>query len=250
MINEKLKRIEDKLNLFTGWDFSEITSDGSMFTEPTTWDYKKIIGEAIHKSSAMLDLGTGGGELLMELSDLPEFTAATEGFLPNLKIAQSNLKQRGVIVKHITEDVIPYKDNTFDLVINRHESYKPEEVFRVLKKDGVFITQQVGGLNDRELNTALGAEESEYTYWNLDYACRELGKYFNIAEKKEEFVRTIFKKIDAVCFYLNAIPWQIPDFSIEKYADSLLKIDERINKEKKYSVTCHRFLICAVKKEE
>ncbi|WP_365845908.1 hypothetical protein [Clostridium sp.] len=39
----------------------------------------------------------------------------------------------------------PFEDNTFDIVINRHESYCVSEVKRILKTDGIFIAQQVGG---------------------------------------------------------------------------------------------------------
>ncbi len=33
----------------------------------------------------------------------------------------------------------------FDLILNRHESYHPGEIARVLAPGGTFLTQQVGG---------------------------------------------------------------------------------------------------------
>ena len=37
------------------------------------------------------------------------------------------------------------------MVINRHGDFNPDEIYRVLKPGGLFITQQVGAENDREL---------------------------------------------------------------------------------------------------
>ena len=45
-----------------------------------------------------------------------------------------------------------YSDKeTFDIVINRHGAFDENEIWRVLKPKGIFITQQVGAENDREL---------------------------------------------------------------------------------------------------
>ena len=38
---------------------------------------------------------------------------------------------------------LPFADNSFDLVLNRHDSYDVNEVRRVLKPGGYFITQDV-----------------------------------------------------------------------------------------------------------
>ena len=250
LMDEKLTKIAHNIEMFKGWDFSKITENGSMFSEQPSWSYKKIIADYIAKSSCLLDMGTGGGEFLLTVENLPEKTFATEGYQPNLIVARENLNPIGIDVKYIEDDIIPFPDKVFDLVINRHESYKPEEVFRVLKDDGIFITQQVGGDNDKEINFYLEAAEPEYSFWNLDYACRQLEDKFNIFDKRESFTKTHFNSLEALCYYLNAIPWQIPDFSFEKYDKQLTNIDKKISINRIYSVTCHRFLICAIKKEE
>ena len=45
---------------------------------------------------------------------------------------------------------MPFEDESFDIILNRHGDLAPEEFFRVLKKGGLFVTQQVGAYNDRE----------------------------------------------------------------------------------------------------
>lgn len=42
-------------------------------------------------------------------------------------------------------DKLPFKDSSFDVVANRHESFDVGEVYRVLRPGGYFVTQQVGG---------------------------------------------------------------------------------------------------------
>ena len=43
------------------------------------------------------------------------------------------------------------EDESFDACINRHGDFDPKELCRVLKPNGLFITQQVGDRNDRDL---------------------------------------------------------------------------------------------------
>ena len=36
---------------------------------------------------------------------------------------------------------MPFADGQFDIVINRHGNYNANEIFRILKPNGLFITQ-------------------------------------------------------------------------------------------------------------
>jgi hypothetical protein len=120
---------------------------------------------------------------------------------------------------------------------------------RILKPGGYFITQQVGGLNDIELNMLLGANSPQFEDWNLSSASKELKSCgFKLKELKEDKVKTRFYDIGAIVYYLKAIPWQIPDFSINKYYKYLFHIHELISKQGYIDLTCHRFFIIAQKK--
>ena len=46
---------------------------------------------------------------------------------------------------------IPFEKESFDLIINRHGDYDASEIYRLLRKGGIFVTEQVGGDNDRDL---------------------------------------------------------------------------------------------------
>ena len=68
-----------------------------------------------------------------------------------------------------------------------------------------------------ELNEQFNAPlNNEFASWSLEAACSELEETgFTILEAKEEFPFQRFYDIGAIVYYLKAIPWQIPDFTIE-----------------------------------
>jgi SAM-dependent methyltransferase len=240
--------IEEASQPFTGYDFSHISRTGRMQSEPLPWNYASIIIPYIRRAQSLLDMGTGGGEFLSRLRPFPKHTCATEGFEPNYPVAKNRLEPLGVRVFPYKEDIdLPFKDYEFELIINRHESYAPREVRRILVPDGYFITQQVGDRNDTEINnlleSALPPEEHE---WNAASATKALlNEGFSILQKDETFPRTRFYDIGALVYFLKAIPWIVTDFTVEKYYDALLRIHNEILEEGFIEVHEHRFLIIA-----
>lgn len=233
---------------FSGWDFSFI--EKRVVLDPLSWDYQTIVESHLQKTRILLDMGTGGGELLSELNPLPEVTYATEAYPPNYLIALKRLEPLGVKLFKIEEDgKLPFKDNNFDLIINRHEFYLPTEVFRVLNQEGFFITQQVGGDNDNDINRFLGAEvDPQYDHWMVNDAATNLENVgFKILTQKEEFPIEHFYDVEALVYFLKAIPWQVKNFSVDRYFEKLKDISEIIKKQGSFDVANHRFLIVAQK---
>lgn len=131
---------------FEGWNFSRLTETGRMQEAPLSWNYPSVVRQKMKGIHSMLDMGTGGGELLSRLAPLPDQTYATEGYSPNVDVARARLEPLGVkVIPADGEDVLPLPDQSLELIINRHESYAPAELYRLLKPEGLFITQQVGG---------------------------------------------------------------------------------------------------------
>ena len=235
---------------FQGWDFSLLQDQ--MVEQSLSWDYRDLIESKIRNSHSMLDMGTGGGEFLSLLAPFPSYTCATEAYLPNVPIAKARLEPLGIEVFQISEDnILPILDCSLDLIINRHEEYLVSELKRVLKPGGYFLTQQVGGLNDNEINQKLGEPlNSEYIHWDLKYAVNKLESHdFSILIQKEEFPLEQFKSVEALVYYLKAVPWQVPGFSIEKHFDHLVEIYQNIQLLGSSDVKMHRFLIIAQKSE-
>jgi len=233
---------------FTGWDFSHV--HGRLTEDTLSWDYEKMVRELLPEADTLLDMGTGGGELLASLSPLPRDTWATEGYAPNIPVARERLEPLGVNVVPVeSDDRLPFDDQAFTHVINKHESYDADEVWRILKPGGTFLTQQVGGSNDNDINRALNAPLMKYTEWDLAHAVEALEEAgFTIIDRREQHYLSYFHDSGALLYYLKAIPWQVEDFSVERYYDKLAYIHQRIEKEGAFPVGCHRFLVKAVKR--
>ncbi|HFJ9428863.1 MULTISPECIES: class I SAM-dependent methyltransferase [Bacillus cereus group] len=245
-----LTLLESANTNFSGWDFSFISETGRMKSEPLSWSYGSIAFLLMQRAKSMLDMGTGGGEFLSMLQPFPSTIYATEGYAPNVPIARKKLEPLGVtVVEVINDTVLPFQDGQFDFIINQHESYAASEVKRILSPHGVFLTQQVGGLDCAVLNEQFGSPlNSEFASWSLEAACSELEENgFTILDAKEEFPFQRFYDIGAIVYYLKAIPWQIPDFTVERYYKELYRIHEIILQKGYFDVKQHRFIIKAIR---
>ncbi|MFX0078235.1 MAG: class I SAM-dependent methyltransferase [Candidatus Hermodarchaeota archaeon] len=235
---------------FAGWDFSYLSQTGRWQSEPLPWSYASTLWPYLRNASSLLDMGTGGGEFLSLLAPLPAHTCATEGHPPNFPLAQQRLEPLGVkVFKIIEETNLPFNDAEFELTINRHESYDANEVYRILQHDGFFITQQVGDQNDIEINVLFGTTPDIGAQpWTAKSAAKELqGVGFDNIKIDEAFPRLRFYDVGAIVYFLKAIPWIIPDFSVDQFQDVLYQLHERIQSEGFLEIHEHRFLIVSQK---
>jgi len=233
---------------FSGWDFSFL-GDRWKTNEPS-WDYPTLARNHMRGITSMLDLDTGGGELLSTLTPFPLHIWATESYAPNVPVARGHLEPLGVqVISNYSDTAIPLPDAGLDLVLNRHGSYSEEELLRLLKPGGIFLTEQVGGQNDIRLNELLRDRvEFEYYYWTKDLITHRLTNAgFELLTVEEEFPLAEFADIGAVVFYLRIITWQVAGFSVDKYRDKLLAIHQDILANGPLRVHDHRILVEARK---
>lgn len=241
---------EEKTAHIHGWDFSHIHGRYEE-EQDLPWDYKTIIDQYLLPNMKLLDYDTGGGEFLLSLGHPYGNTAATEGYPPNVELCRETLLPLGIDFK-ACDDVsdIPFPDGSFDIMINRHGSFDPTEVFRLLKSDGLFITQQVGARNDRELvemvlpGTPLPFPEAEL-HIQTD-RLKEAG--FEILRAEEAFRPIRFFDVGAFVWFARIIEWEFPGFSVDHCFDHLLKMHEEIERNGSVEGTIHRYLIAAQKK--
>lgn len=234
---------------FEGWDFSHLENRWEMAELP--WDYEEIVKQHLDDSYKLLDMGTGGGEILLGFHHPYERTCVTEGYLPNYHLCQERLAPLGITVKFVEEnDLLPYPDKTFDLIINRHESFRLDEVWRTLKSGGLFITQQVGCENNRQLSEYLLEQPLKVNTENqLSYQAKSAKKLgFQLLQQQEELSELKFFDIGALVYYASIIKWEFPDFSVEKCTDKLLTLQQELEKESYIRTIEHRYLL-VLKKE-
>ncbi|WP_169090900.1 class I SAM-dependent methyltransferase [Paenibacillus sp. PL91] len=234
---------------FTGWDFSYLANRTA--TQELPWDYKTTVLSYMKSTSTLLDMGTGGGELLLSLSPPKGQTYATEAYAPNYELCKQTLPAFGIDVRPVSKDhKLPFESEFFDLVINRHESFSAQEVHRILKPGGMFITQQVGGQNNRELSAFLLGQQSSLTDANFNLqACRDelMKARFTIVEEKEHFPLLQFFDVGALVYFAKIIEWEFPGFSVQKCLNKLILLQEKLEKDGSIRSTEHRFFMTARK---
>ncbi|MDD4029261.1 MAG: methyltransferase domain-containing protein [Caldisericia bacterium] len=245
MLYRFLKDFESSMD---GWDFSYIESTKRIQEYPLDWSYRSILMRYLAHAEYALDMGTGGGEFLSSLFLLPPHTYATESYVPNVPIAKKNLSSLNIPVLEVKHNQrLPFESSFFDVIMNRHDYYQPNEVYRVLKPKGYFITQQVGDQNAIELNRWFQKKNDGHS-WNLNQASSDLKDCcFTLIDTKEAITETRFFDIGAVLFYLKVISWQIPDFNVQENYSRIVELHNKIETEGFFDCSCHRFLIIAQK---
>jgi len=233
---------------FKGWDFSYI--DGRCSSDELPWDYREIILKYLKPSDKLLDMGTGGGEFLLTLKHPYNLTSVTESYPPNVQLCYNRLSPLGIEVRQTFDDKkLPFDDNTFDIVINRHESFDAGEVNRILKSGGYFITQQVGGSNNTDLSKKLiDSYIPKYPEYDLKHN-RELliSNNFDILFEDEVYNRTKFYDTGALVYYAKIIEWEFPGFSVDTHFENLCKIHAELIDNGFVSGIQHRFIVVAKK---
>lgn len=242
------KQEEDQAHIH-GWDFSHIR--GRYEEEhDLPWDYPAIVRQYLSPDAMLLDYDTGGGEFLLSLGHPCEKTAATEGYPPNAALCAEKLPPLGVDFRPCADPAaIPFPDETFDLVINRHGSFCPPELYRLLKPGGVFLTEQVGGDNDRDLvERVLPGTEKPYPHLYLSRQRREFEDAgFHILRAEEAYRPILFYDVGAFVWFARIIEWEFPGFSVDRCFQRLCVLQEEVEREGKIQGTIHRYLIAAQK---
>lgn len=249
---DRLKQLwlqEERIAHIRGWDFSHI--DGRYREEEDLpWDYAQIIRQRLTSDSRLLDYDTGGGEFLLSLHHPHACTAATEGYPPNVALCRERLLPLGVDFRPCDDPAhIPFNDAAFDVIINRHGDLNAAEFYRLLAPGGLFITQQVGAYNDRELvNMVLPDAPLPFPQQTLALqkaAFEQAG--FTILQAEEAYRPIVFYDVGAFVWFARIIAWEFPDFSVEKCFDRLLKMQDKIEQNGCVRGTIHRFLLVAQK---
>ena len=242
-------RAEEEIAHIHGWDFSHIAG---RYTEQDDlpWDYRSVIGQHLTPEMRLLDIDTGGGEFLLSLHHSYEKTAATENYPPNVQLCKEVLLPLGVEFRAGDgKGRLLFEDSSFDMVINRHGDFNAEEIYRILKPKGLFITQQVGAENDRELVKLLcGETEIPFPEQYLAVTSRKFEDAgFTILRGEECFRPIRFFDVGALVWFARIIQWEFPDFSVETHLDNLVNAQRILEKHGSIDGRIHRFLLVAQK---
>jgi SAM-dependent methyltransferase len=234
---------------FTGWDFSYL--DGRMLEDQAPWSYSLRAAELMQESSSVLDMGTGGGERFLRLREYwPKKVAATEDYPPNFNLAVERLSPFGVKVVDVqlTDDgPRPFDNHEFDLVLNRHAAFSPNEVSRVLALDGTFLTQRIHGLWAYDLLAAFDSKPQWPDSTLEKHVPRLKSAGLAIINTQEWSGQLAFTDVGAIVYYLKAVPWLVPGFSVESHLKYLLKLQRQLENGEALTFVARKYLIEARK---
>jgi SAM-dependent methyltransferase len=234
---------------FTGWDFSYL--EGRMTEDQTGWSYSARAAELLKHSTSVLDLDTGGGERLLRLREYwPTKVVATEHYPPNFKLATDQLSPFGAKVIDVQLSdygLMSFRDAEFDLVLNRHGAFNPDEVARVLTLGGTFLTQQVHGLWAVDLLAAFDAKPQWPDATPEKYLPRLKVAGLEIVDHQNWSGELSFTDVGAIVYYLKAVPWLVPGFSVESHLKYLLTLQNQLENNESLTFTARKYIIEARK---
>lgn len=240
---------EENAAQMNGWDFSHLCGRYDE-EQDLPWDYEAIVRSFLKPDRDLLDMETGGGEFLLSLGHPWYRTSATEGWPPNAELCRQRLSPLGIRFRQAKgEEPLPFADASFDLILNRHGNYAPAEIFRLLRPGGIFLTEQVGAQNDRELvQLLLGELPLPFPQQTLACAAQAAQKAGLRLLRGEEAFRPIrFWDVGALVWFARVLPWEFPNFSVNTCRKQLERAQSILEQNGVLEGTIHRYLLVAEK---
>ena len=129
------------------WDFSMIN-----YTEEnlTNWDLYELLKLNVNYNSRILDLGTGGGENVLNFFPECQEILATDFSQEMINTANENLLKSGrknITFRKMNNLEMDTPENYFDIVVARHTCIDAKQIYNTLKKNGILLLRGVDKLD-------------------------------------------------------------------------------------------------------
>lgn len=242
------KDFYNRVGKLNGWDFSKVKciSDG------IKWDFYHEVTKRCKKSDILLDIGTGGGEALLSISEQATRLVGIDNSAGMIEKAKTNLhNSRRTNVNFILMDAdkIIFPDDSFNIISCRHSPFYAAEVARVLVHDGIFLTQQVSEDDKRNIKQAFGRKQETSLDGTLKnryvYELQEAG--FSHVQAFEYDATDYYETYEDLVFLLKHTP-TIPNFGEMEHDFAILDQFISANQTSKgIRTNSKRFMIIAQK---
>jgi SAM-dependent methyltransferase len=179
--------------------------------------------------ASVLDLGTGGGERLAEiLRGFRGRAVAIEEWAVNAPLAAGRLRALGADVLWCSALRLPLVNESFELVLDRHEALEPAEVARVLAPGGLVLTQQVWNY---------ASELRRFFPRRTDFGdhFHQYQQGFHVAglevvDARTHAWRDAYASLGDIVYMLCIAPWEVPDFDpLGADLESLLDLERELS---------------------
>ena len=142
------------------WDFSKIKCKSE---NVTTWDFYQKIRENTNEKSLCLDLGTGGGENV--LNNYPDvgMIIATDFSEEMIKTAKNNIKyytNKKIKFTKMNNLEMSFPKETFDLISARHTIIDAKQIHNCLVSSGIVVIEGIDKEDCWEIKELFGRGQS------------------------------------------------------------------------------------------
>jgi SAM-dependent methyltransferase len=208
------------------------------------------MAERMAGASAGLDIQTGGGEVLAQVTHPPPVLVATESWPPNVRVARRNLRPLGAAVVEADDEAgLPFRSEMFDLAVSRHPTVAVwAEIARILRPGGTYLSQEVGAGSNRELTDfMMGPQPVDPSRSPRTAVAEAQAAGLTVVDLREQALRVEFYDVGAVVHFLRKVLWTVPGFTVEAYRGRLAAMHEQIAGQGPFVSHAQRFLIEARK---
>jgi SAM-dependent methyltransferase len=144
---------------------------------------------------------------------------------------------------------LPLAAGRFDLVTSRHPvDTWWDEIARVLRPGGTYLSQQVGPASVHELSEHFLGPFEPSPKRDPEVARRAAeAAGLAVTDLRHERLRTEFLDVGAVVYFLRLVVWIVPGFTVDRYRGQLRALHDRIEAEGPFVASASRFLIEATR---
>lgn len=212
-----------------GWSFTKMNYSVNHLSD---YDYYKEVIKYITPTTKMLDIGCGSAEKTTRYYSLANKIYLTDFEPEMLNKAKINVEKYYNEMPNIRNKFnfrildcngqFNFPDNSFDLVVSRHCGANMKEVYRVLKKGGIFVSEDVSNDDCQELKHLFNRGQDygkNPLYYNIMNDILDAG-FTEIKYLKFEEIE-YYKTINDLKYLLTHTP--ILDYYDEKQDDKTLK---------------------------
>ncbi|WP_166243044.1 class I SAM-dependent methyltransferase [Paenibacillus turpanensis] len=243
------KDFYERIGRENGWDFRSL----KVHVEGALWDFYPLVASYSTERPRLLDIGSGGGELLLENCRNFRHVVGIDRSVEMIKKAQELASLHGGVPFRFCQmdsAELLFLDGSFDIVSCRHAPFHPHEVYRVLGENGIFVTQQVSEHDKFDLKMAFqrgqsfgvkdGAQRAAYVE-----ALHAAG--FARIEVQEYNAVEYYPSVEDLIFLLKHTPI-IPHFGEQDCDFQYLRDYVNVNRDEKgIRTNSKRYLITAFK---
>ena len=146
----------DYFNKMAHWSFDEFGIHEECLTD---WDLYGLLNAHADRDSRILDLGTAGGEKIIEFFPDCAEILGTDYSPAMIDTARKNLSESGrknISFKVMDNLKMDVPDEHFDIVVARHTCTDPVQIFRCLKPGGTLLIRGVDKYDCWSLKLTMG----------------------------------------------------------------------------------------------